>query len=149
MTSSKKFREKISENIRGHVILRFENRSFHQDRPQKFRLKYLNITSYRAQREKLLHPCKAVFYLWTSSVCVTLPPMLSKKFVFQHRPQEVMQKMLQCECIFRSWKSPIFSTSPPRGDAKKLVPCKRIFLSRKLPISSTSTPKRWCNMANS
>ena len=33
-------------------MLDFENLSFHQDRPQKFRLKYLNIASKRTQREK-------------------------------------------------------------------------------------------------
>ena len=42
-------------NIRAHVMLFFENRSFHHDRPEKFRSKYLNIAPNCAQRGKCLY----------------------------------------------------------------------------------------------
>ena len=125
-------------------MLLFENRSFHEDRPHEIRLKYHEISwdILTSPREKRLHPCKA-----KSSFCVASPKCCCRKtFVFQHRPQEVWcAKMLPCERIFLfengqfsqrrpkrwchtmlyceriipAWKSPLFSTSPPRSYAKK------------------------------
>ena len=39
------------KTFRVHMILSFENRSFHEYRPQQVRLKYLNIASKRAARK--------------------------------------------------------------------------------------------------
>ena len=45
--------------------LHFENRSFHQDRPQKFRLKYVNIAPKRAPRGKCLKILQTFPAMWT------------------------------------------------------------------------------------
>ena len=74
------------------MILDFENRSFHQDRPQKFRLKYLNIASKRAQREKRFTLAKPFSTFENRHFASHRPPCCRKKFVLQYRPQEVMPK---------------------------------------------------------
>ena len=43
--------------------------------------------------------------------------------------------------VFPSLKIANFSTSPPRGDAKKTLPCERICSPWKSPIFSTSSPR--------
>ena len=96
-------------DIRGRVILFFENRSLHKHRPKKFYFEYLNIASKRAQRENLLRPCKAVFSLWKSSFCVRSPPCCCRKtFVIQHRPKRWCEKNVTMWTYFSFLKTPKF-----------------------------------------
>ena len=85
MTSSKK----ILENIRGHMILDFENRSFRQDRPQKFRLK--SLTSPPSARS-------------AKNVCARAKPFSTFEIVILHQiAPHVVEKSLR------------FNIAPKRG----------------------------------
>ena len=88
MTSSKK----ILENIRGHVILDFENRSFRQDRPQKFRLKSLTSPPSARSAKNVCARAKPFSTFENRHFASNRPSCCRKKFAFQHRPQEGMPK---------------------------------------------------------
>ena len=98
---------------------------------------FLNIAPKRWCPKKLL-PCERIFLSWKSPIFSTLSPRGYAKKCYHVNvfsplekianllniaPERWWKKMLPCERIFPPWKSPTFSASPPRGDAKKMLPC--------------------------